>query len=203
MIREAKKKYKRNIIKRSRKNRKVFYKYISRINRKNSFKKVGPLIDQNERIVVEDMEMASLLNGYFASVFNKNEFVDSKLDCTVEIEAKELLSNIEITGNDVIRVITEFKEQKSPGVDGITSTYVLKTKEILVEPLRLMYNKSIDENQIPKDWKKANVSPIFKKGDRSSVENYRPVSLTVMYCKVLEKIIKKNIEILYFLSKIN
>src|SRR6267154_4213569 len=144
------------------------------------------------------MEMASLLNRYFVSVFNKNEFVDNKLDGTIEIEAKELLSNIEITDNDVIRAITEFKEHKSPGVDGITSTYVLKTKEILIEPLRLMHNKSIDKNQIPKDWKKANVSPIFKKGDRSSVENYRPVSLTVMYCKpckVLEKIIKKNIEI--------
>ena len=48
----------------------------------------------------------------------------------------------------------------------ITSTYVLKTKEIMVEPLRLLYKGSIDKNEIPEDWTKANVSPIFKKGDR-------------------------------------
>ena len=40
----------------------------------------------------------------------------------------------------------------------------------------------------------ANISPIFKKGDKSNVENYRPVSLTVFYGKVFEKIIKQNIE---------
>ena len=49
-------------------------------------------------------------------------------------------------------------------------------------------------NEIPKEWKMANISPIFKKGDKSNVENYRPVSLTAFYGKVLEKIIKQNIE---------
>ena len=64
----------------------------------------------------------------------------------------------------------------------------------MVEPLRLLYKRSIDKNEIPEDWKKANVSPIFKKGDRSGIENYRPVSLTSMYGNVLEKIIKEKIE---------
>jgi len=129
MIREEKKKYERKIISRSRRNRKVFYKYISRINRKNSFKKVGPLLDQNGGLVVEDLEMASLLNRFFVSVFNKNEVDDCELDGAIEIESKECLSNIEITDNDVVRAITAFKEHKSPGVDGITSTDVLKNKK--------------------------------------------------------------------------
>src|SRR3989442_7944668 len=65
---------------------------------------------------------------------------------------------------------------------------------MLAKPLMLLYNRSIDKNEIPEDWKKANISPIFKKGDKSKVENYRPVSLTVFYGKVMEKIVKKNIE---------
>jgi len=52
----------------------------------------------------------------------------------------------------------------------------------------------LSKNQIPDDWKKANITPIFKKGDKSKVENYRPVSLTSFHGKVLEKIIKKHIE---------
>src|SRR3989442_12300095 len=143
------------------------------------------------------MEMASLLNKYFVSVFNKMDTSGSKLDNTVGEEAELCLTNIENKESDIKRSISEFKEHKSPGVDGITSTYVLKTKEIMVEPLRLLYKRSIYKNEVPEDWKKANVSPIFKKGDRSSVENYRPVSLTSMY----GKIIKEKIEM--FLMKNN
>src|SRR6266516_3209982 len=61
----------------------------------------------------------------------------------------------------------------------------------------LLQNIIITENEIIKsigDWKEANISPIFKKGDKANVENYRLVSLTAFYGKVLEKIIKKHIE---------
>ena len=76
----------------------------------------------------------------------------------------------------------------------ISSTYALKLKEIISEPLSYLFSKSLSKNEIPLDWKKANVTPIFKKGDRSSVENYRPVSLTVLFGKTLERIIKRKIE---------
>ena len=46
---------------------------------------------------------------------------------------------------------------------------------------------------VPSDWKKANVTAIFKKGDKSSSSNYRPVSLTSQVCKVLESIVTDNI----------
>ena len=57
-----------------------------------------------------------------------------------------------------------------------------------------MYTNSIERNEIPEDWKRANITPIFKKGDKANVENYRPVSLTSFHGKVLEKIIKIYIE---------
>jgi len=47
---------------------------------------------------------------------------------------------------------------------------------------------------VPEDWKKGNITPIFKKDEKSKAGNYRPVSLTVLYGKVLEKIIKKHID---------
>src|SRR5437867_6276867 len=76
----------------------------------------------------------------------------------------------------------------------ISSTYALKLKEIISEPLTHLFNKSLSKNEIPLDWKKANVTPIFKKGNTSSVANYRPVSLTVIFGKTLERIIKGKIE---------
>ena len=52
---------------------------------------------------------------------------------------------------------------------------------------------SISTSTVPLQWKLANVSPIFKKGSRSSPENYRPVSLTSILSKLLEKIVSKQI----------
>ena len=45
-------------------------------------------------------------------------------------------------------------------------------------------------NNIPLEWKEANIIPLFKKGSRNKSVNYRPVSLTSVICKVLETIIR-------------
>ena len=57
----------------------------------------------------------------------------------------------------------------------------------------MIFNKSIDEGRIPRDWRSANVAPIFKKGKRDDPANYRPVSLTSVVCKVLESIVRDKI----------
>ena len=56
-----------------------------------------------------------------------------------------------------------------------------------------LYNKSLKTGDVPEDWKLANVTPIFKKGKRSNSANYRPVSLTIILCKVLESLIRDKV----------
>ena len=58
--------------------------------------------------------------------------------------------------------------------------------EEISEVVAVMYNKSLTTGDIPNDWKLANVTPVFKKGSKSNPSNYRPVSLTVNLCKILE-----------------
>ena len=53
--------------------------------------------------------------------------------------------------------------------------------------------KSLDTGKLPLSWSRANIAPIFKKGDRSLAANYRPISLTSICCKILEHIIFTNI----------
>jgi hypothetical protein len=200
-IRLAKRKYESNIIRRSRRNRKVFYAYVASKNRKICSKRIGPLVDHMGNTVVEDKEVATLLNDYFASVFTKNE--NDKFEQVDRVSPLDVISqDCFITEEEVIKTIGEFKPNKSPGIDGITSTYALKTKLLLAKPLTILFNESIKNNVIPKDWKRANISAIFKKGDKSKTENYRPVSLTSFYGKVLEKIIKKEIENLLLEAKL-
>jgi hypothetical protein len=56
-----------------------------------------------------------------------------------------------------------------------------------------IFQKSIDCGELPDDWLNANVAPVYKKGDVHKAENYRPVSLTSVTCKLLEHIICKHI----------
>ena len=52
---------------------------------------------------------------------------------------------------------------------------------------------SLHEGKVPEDWKLSDITPIFKKGDRKLPENYRPISLTSVICKLLETIIRDKI----------
>ena len=65
--------------------------------------------------------------------------------------------------------------------------------EVISYPLNKIFRKSLECGTVPKDWKQANVCAIFKKGKKSSPENYRPVSLTSHVCKIFESILKDRI----------
>ena len=66
-------------------------------------------------------------------------------------------------------------------------------QEQLAPILAMIFRKSMNTGQVPKEWRHANVVPIYKKGSKSSLGNYRPVSLTCVCCKLMESIIKDDI----------
>ena len=70
------------------------------------------------------------------------------------------------------------KENKSPGVGGISPKILNETVEQIITPLAHVFNMSLQEGIVPLYWKEANVIPLFKKGSRNKSVNYRPVSLT-------------------------
>ena len=57
----------------------------------------------------------------------------------------------------------------------------------------MIFQRSLDQGKLPQIWKEANVSPIFKKGDRADPATYRPISLTCVLCKVLEHIVASSL----------
>jgi hypothetical protein len=59
--------------------------------------------------------------------------------------------------------------------------------------LQLIFNQSLQIQEIPEEWKKAQISAICKKGDKSLAGNYRPVSLTSIVCKLMESIVREHI----------
>ena len=75
------------------------------------------------------------------------------------------------------------------GPDGIPNIVLKMCASELSEGFTCIFQLSVDSGTLPDDWRHAFVTPVFKKGDRHLAENYRPVSLTSVSCKILEHII--------------
>jgi hypothetical protein len=80
------------------------------------------------------------------------------------------------------------KVHKAAGPDTISPRLLNSLASVITPAITRIFQTSLDE-----DWRKANIVPIFKKGDKSKPANYRPVSLTAICSKILEHIIHSNI----------
>ena len=171
---------------------KSFYKYVkSKQQVKDS---VGPLRGQNGEVSSDSKFMAEELNAFFASSFTRENTENiSSSNVKFKGDSEEKLTDINITPELVRKHLLKLKRNKSPGLDNIGSSLLLDICDYISEPLSLIFNMSIHLKQVPTDWKHANFTPIFKKGDKSDPGNYQPISLTSQICKVLESILRDNI----------
>ena len=135
--------------------------------------------------------MAEDLNGYFSSVFTKEDISSLPVaDAKFQGAKSEYLGPLVVTPELVAKKIRAMKDNKSPGVDGIPPKLLMETVDQISIPLARVFNLSLKEGVVPFEWKEANIIPLFKKGSRNKSENYRPVSLTSVICKLLERLIK-------------
>ena len=79
------------------------------------------------------------------------------------------------------------------GPDGLHPRILKQLAPTIAPILQIIFPKSLNTGKVPSDWKQANVSPIFKKGERYNAANYQPVSLTCIRSKLLEHIVTKHL----------
>ncbi|KAF2346871.1 Reverse transcriptase domain [Trinorchestia longiramus] len=82
---------------------------------------------------------------------------------------------------------------KSTGPDGIGPRILKEAAEVIRKPLTNIFNRSLETGIVLDDWKRANVTPIFKKGNKQIPNNYRPISLTSVINKTIERLLKVRI----------
>ena len=110
------------------------------------------------------------------------------------IKQKEsFLTNVDFSKEDVKKILHSLDISKSPGPDNFHPRILKELSNELSEPLFLLFSKLLIDGILPKIWKDAHVTPVYKKGEKCSPGNYRSISLTSVICKTLEKLIRNAI----------
>lgn len=129
---------------------------------------------------------ANIMNKQFASVFTDEG--DIPLPDLGEPKTPKM-KPINVTCAGVAKLLRNLKPHKATGPDGIPARLLRETAEQIAPAVTLLFQASLDQGKVPSLWKAAHVVPIFKKGSRSSAENYRPISLTSILSKLCEHIV--------------
>ena len=189
MCRLAQKRQEKEVATDAKQNPKTFWKFIK--SKTTIRSGVADLKKKDGNKTHTDKEKAETLNEFFQSVFTREN--PGPLPDPPTYHYANTLEDINITDTKVQKVLANLNTGKSTGPDGINPLVLVKTADILAHPVGMIFRQTLKIGDIPDDWRQAIVTPIFKKGSRSDASNYRPVSLTCILCKCMEKIVRESI----------
>ena len=147
-----------------------------------------PALRSNGQLFSENNKKAEILNQQFQSVFTDEDPLDIPAG-----HRFPSIPNFSVQPEGVLKILKGLNENKASGPDGISTKILKLAAEEVTPALTLIFNTSLSTGIVPPDWLTANISPVFKKGDKSTASNYRPVSLTSVCCKILEHMLHSNI----------
>ena len=170
-----------------KKNTKPFYRYIKA--QKNDNFGVSSL-KFNGLMYSDSLSKSEILNKQFQSVFTKKSTT-----ATPRLFGNKYpsIGKSSITLKGVQKLLEKINISKAAGPDLIPGRMLNMLAPELAPIVHAIFTQSLDTGELPRDWSLANVAPIFKKGNRGLAENYRPVSLTCITCKLFEHIVCRHI----------
>ena len=176
-------------------NPRQFWRWLkSTRNGRTDLPPIQPL--DGEEALTTDEQKADLFNHFFSSVFTEEDH-DNMPGLIEELNQSanpDCLRNFTIDQEAVLLELSHLDTNKCGGPDRIPSI-LLKEGAVSIAPsLTRIYNLSLSLGMLPRDWRRANVVPIFKKGNKHVVNNYRPISLTSHVVKIIERIVSKKMK---------
>ena len=157
-------------------------KYFS----KQKYSLIPPLIHEN-KFITNFLEKAKLFNSFFSkqcSLINNG----STLPTHMNYLANNRLSSITFSQDDIAKIIQNLDSGKAHGHDNISIRMLKICGSAIYKPLAIIFKQCVDTGIFPSEWKKGNIVPIHKKGDKQTLKNYRPVSLLPICGKILERL---------------
>ena len=108
---------------------------------------------------------------------------------TLTRKTHESLSTIDFSTDDILKIIRNLDPNKAHGHDMISIWMIKICDTSICRPLKLIFQSCLESGKFPNEWKKANVVPVHKKGDKQILKNYRPISLLPIAGKIFERLL--------------
>ena len=193
-ISSIKRNYYQNIFLKNKHNPRKTWKTLNHLTGRSTNKVNKNLSLQYEtKTTSEPAEIVNLLNNYFCNIgaslnLNSQNSAQNISPAHILPTLQKSFALFDITEEELIKTIKDLKSNSSPGYDEITAELLKLTQPHITEVLLHIFNSSFREGIFPTRMKIAKVIPIFKKGSRTEINNYRPISLLPVLSKCLEKI---------------
>ncbi|XP_048575386.1 uncharacterized protein LOC5499458 [Nematostella vectensis] len=165
-------------------------KFWSYIKSKRQDQVGVPPLKEHGIVKTDSMSKAEILSNQFQQVFTQEDVASISSKGHGEIP---MMGSISFNRDGVEKLLKTLNSKKASGPDKIPTTLLKETASEIADVVTFLFNQSYSSGQLPEDWTKAQVVPIFKKGVKHDPCNYRPVSLTTVLCKLMEHVIYKNI----------
>ena len=169
---------------------KLYWKIINRVMNKCRSPKIPPLLVNNV-FILNCREKAKKFNELFSN--QCMPITNSSVLPRFNFLTDKRIDQISIKRDEIISLVRNLNPNKASGSDGISGQMLILCDDTLTVPLKMIFENILVTSLYPDSWKLANVTPIFKKGDKQSANNYRPISLFPICGKMLEKIIFNNL----------
>ena len=160
--RRAEKEFEQIIASEAKINPKALYRYAR--SKMKTRVRISNLTDEAGNLVTSDKDKLNFLNNLFSSVFT-NEDLTNMPNFNKRVYLHHL-SELDITPKMVKKKLEKLNMPKSPGSDGMHPRVISELRENIAEPLCQIYKKSLQNGQLPKEWKTGWLSPIPPKGSR-------------------------------------
>ena len=172
------------------KTNKKLYRYIK--SKKTENIGISDLKDKNNLLVTDPLKKAEMIHEQYNSVFSDpTPKIDPKLP---EKDRLPSLGQIRVKSQGILKLLLSIDPNKASGPDNVPGKFLNICGYEIADIYKVLFQASLDQGVVPPDWKEANVTPLYKnKGDKTMPENYRPISLTSLTCKLLEHVVHSNI----------
>nr|XP_049697166.1 uncharacterized protein LOC126054699 [Helicoverpa armigera] len=169
------------------KNVKYFWSYISNRKSKANFPATMYLKDVSSD---NPTDICNLFSAFFRSVYEPNSLDPETWEPSNSyLDNSSCLSDIYLSEEVIHTAVKSLDPSKGAGPDGLPPTFFIRTSDAISAPLHIIFNKCIREGVFPGIWKRAFITPIYKSGDKSNIENYRPISLLSTLSKLFEGLV--------------
>ena len=165
---------------------KLYWKIINKVMNKCRAPIIPPLFVNNLFVMISG-DKARYFNDFFSK--QCKTIINNSVLPALTFFTNKRIDDVTIVNEEIVLLVRKINPNKATGHDGISGQMLLLFDDSVSIPLQIIFSNILSTSIYPDIWKLANVTPIFKKGDKQLITNYRPISLLPICGKILEKII--------------